>query len=221
MGILGITNRTENWKTAEYFCGLPEQGRVNLVRKLSGDEIQLGEVKLELFWYGMRDYVYEHGGVEKESVDYYVCKFSGLRERIKSFEYTDGSRTFKFSELQPHNYDVSTRGRKDELYSNLRGTEIDIVLETSEYLFIGEAKDESGFGANGKYALVHQLIREYVMARILVDIKGEEKKVVPFIVGDPDSLRSINNTSQVRFMICQDWLKECNIMSWNDIKKLG
>ena len=220
-GILGIANRTENWKTAEHFCGLSEQGRVNLVRELSGAEVQLGEVKLELFWYGMRDYVRVHGGVEEKSVAFYMRSFSDLREQVGRYKHNDGTRTLKFDELQPHNYDASKPGTRAKLYSNLSHTEIDVVLETEDYVFIGEAKDESDLGTNGEHVLVHQLIRQYVMAIILVDINDVKKKVVPFVVGNQGRLNSIKNTCQVRFMIDQGWLEESNILSWDYIEELG
>ena len=221
MGILGIANRTENWKTADSFCGLGEQGRVNLVRKLSGDGVPASQIKLELFWYGMRDYVYEHGGAAKESVDYYVCKFSDLREQVGRYEHNDGTRILKFDELQSHNYDASKPGTRAKLYSNLSHTEIDVVLETEDYVFIGEAKDESDLGTNGEHVLVHQLIRQYVMATILLDINDAKKKIVPFVVGNQGRLNSIKNTCQVRFMIDQGWLEESNILSWDYIEELG
>lgn len=34
MGILGIENRTENWKTVQHFHGLPDETKVCLVKKL-------------------------------------------------------------------------------------------------------------------------------------------------------------------------------------------
>ena len=221
MGILGIQNRTENWKTAESFCGLSEKGRANLVQKLCKTEVQPREIRLELFWYGMRDYIHQHGGAEEAVADIYRREFSDLRWHIESFEHNAGKRTLTFSELQPHNYDVSTPGNRAVLYDNVTHSEIDIVLETSNHLFIGEAKDESGFGADGKLILVHQLIRQYVMAKILVDLKDVNKEIVPFIVGDPDKLESIRNTVQVGFMIDRDWLKECNILSWDYINQLS
>ena len=216
MGILEVKNRTENWKTAENFCGLSDKARVSLVQKLSKTEVQPCEIRLELFWYGMRDYIHKYGGTEEALAEdfarHYMCLFANLRECIEKPSYR-----FK---LQSHSYNVSAHENK-KLFSNLRHTEIDIVLETPDHLLIGEAKDESRFGADGKHVLVHQLIRQYVMAKILAKIKGAEKKVVPFIVGHKCRLQSIKNTSQVRFMIDQDWLKECNILSWDDIKQLS
>ena len=43
---------------------------------------------------------------------------------------------------------------------------IDIVLETTDRLFIGEAKLESTLGSDSDHVLVHQLIRQYVMAHL-------------------------------------------------------
>ena len=100
--------------------------------------------------------------------------------------------------------------------NNLLNTEIDIVLETTEYLFIGEAKDESTFGAKSKYVLVHQLIRQYVMASIVVALVGNRKSVVPFIVGDKP--KGLQNNGQVRFMMKQGWLKKENVLSWGEIE---
>ena len=210
MAILGITNRTENWKTAEVFCGLREEGRVNLVRKLSNCESSTDDIKLELFWYGMRDC---HTKWTKEDTAKSYCRiFRTLRDDILRYP--------KLKACKPHIYNASNMST---LYSNLMHTEIDIVLETSDHLFIGEAKYESGLGTDGENVLVHQLIREYVMARVLVDLTNKKKKIVPFVVVNENKLDSIKNTGQVGFMIDQDpsWLKECNILSWNEIKSLG
>ena len=60
MTILGITNRTENWKTAQYFAPLFGANSVRLARLLlgSGTTLEPGDVSLELFWRGVRDYIY-------------------------------------------------------------------------------------------------------------------------------------------------------------------
>ena len=121
------------------------------------------------------------------------------------------------------NYNVSTEGGEESLYNNLVNTEIDIVLETPKHLFIGEAKHEMTFGANGSLVLVHQLIRQYVMAKILVDLAVEsddpKKEVVPFVVGD--NIEELKKKHQVKFMLAQRWLKKENILSWDCIKELG
>ena len=121
-----------------------------------------------------------------------------------------------------HNYGLSKPGAKRKLFNNLRHSEIDIVLETPDHLFIGEAKDESPFGSDPFDVLVHQLIREYVMASILVGIAGMNKKVVPFIVGSEDRIKSIKNTQQVKFMSDSPrcWLDKGNILSWEQVERL-
>ncbi len=115
--------------------------------------------------------------------------------------------------------------REDKLFSNVRRTEIDVVLETSSHLFIGEVKWESRLDKDKENVLVHQLIRQYVTARIAVDILGLEKPktVVPFIVCDKGKRReSILNTDQVRFMIDEmKVLKPNNILTWEQIDDIA
>ena len=96
-------------------------------------------------------------------------------------------------------------------------------MVTSKYLFIGEAKHESSFNKNPDYVLPHQLVRQYVMARVLLrfikespDVK--ERTVVPFVVGDrPDKLRNLH---QVKFMVELKKLREDNVLSWKYIEDL-
>ena len=76
----------------------------------------------------------------------------------------------QFAKLQCFNYDPSPEGAKKKLFDNILNTEIDIVLETPTHLFIGEAKHEMGFGADANLVLVHQLIRQYVVATILLKL---------------------------------------------------
>ena len=221
--ILGIRNRTEAWKTAEYFSPLFGERRVHLAKRLGEPlKIQEKDVKIELHWYGVRDYVSqldqgkeeERNQLPKDLAERYRCFFGDLRESICRFS--------GFWSLQDHNYDVSTGQRERILYDNLRHTEIDIVLETPQHLFIGEAKVEMTFGAKGDLVLVHQLIRQYVMAKVLVDLlvsKGcPQKKVAPFVVGDTTKLK---RNHQVKFMLHQGWLEEENILGWEEIKGLG
>ena len=77
--------------------------------------------------------------------------------------------------------------------------------------------DESTFVADGKLVLVHQLIRQYVTATILLQLVGDRKEVTPFVVGDNTDY--LKKTSQVRFMIDQCWLRQTNILDWEDIKR--
>ena len=173
MGILGIENRTENWKTVQHFYGLGEDAKVRLVRRLLREpQFQPDHVKVELFWKGMRDYL---GQLKRENEDIptaqqlaecYASQFGELRESVANFRAPKHPHTFQT--LKPHNYDASDQNHT-VLFNNLRDTEIDIVLQSSGYLFIGEAKHESKFGGEGKLILVHQLIRQYVMAKFLSD----------------------------------------------------
>jgi len=166
-----------------------------------------------LFWRGMRDFLYitrvKKQSAQQEYADLYVRLFPNLRGNIEEFG--------EFHKLQPDNYDVSNKDRMVNLANNLANTEIDVVLETPNHLFIGEAKHEMSFGANGDLVLVHQLIRQYVMAKILIEFSNNRKAVVPFVVCD--SVEDVMRTSQVRFMIEQRWLKEENVLDWKEIKK--
>lgn len=206
-GILGIDNRTENWKTARYFAPLFADGGVRLARKiLKQSESEIPHARLELFWKGMRDHVHEFK--EDKNSDklarLYDSKFPTLRSDIEAYE--------KFNDLKKSNY--ISQGYEINLCNNLINTEIDIVIETHNHLLIGEAKHKSGFDANSDLILVHQLIRQYVMAKILVELRECGKKVVPFVVGGN------KNNHQVRFIICQKWMDNDNLLRWENIKSL-
>ena len=227
MGILGIKNRTENWKTAWYFAPFfrDDSARASLARRLGEHERTLtGDIQIELFWYGVRDYVYQTDNKTEPGPELvgksYEKLFSNLRESVQHFR----AQTFpyKFESLKLHNYDAS-EGNWGDIFRNIYNTEVDIVLKTPDHLLIGEAKDESSFGTDSDYALVHQLIRQYVMAKVLIDIIPESgaKRVIPFIVVHPDKLATAMNTVQVKFMLDQKWLNENNILSWEDIEKLA
>ena len=215
MAILGITNRTENWKTACYFAPLFGHGSVRVARRLLAEEkerakLHPGDVRLELFWYGMRDYFdqekLELKPEEERLANTYSRLFPLLQEKIQEFG--------KFR-APKESYDGS---RKSEVASNLFHTEVDIVLESPTHLFIGEAKHLSTFGASGKDILTHQLIRQYVMACILVELSGQSRRVVPFVVGD--SRAYLEKTLQVQFMLEQGWMRETNILEWSKIEEL-
>ncbi len=107
------------------------------------------------------------------------------------------------------------------MVSNIRNTDVDVILETPHHLFVGEAKHEMSFGADGNLVLVHQLIRQYVMAQILVELCGGSgvKSVIPFVIGD--NIDGIKKTAQVQFMIEQGWLKAGNILSWKEIESIA
>ena len=226
MSILGINNRTENWKTAYEFAPFFRDGNAcaKLARTLEEGESPTGnEVKIELFWKGMRDYVdkigKDRGDLIGPCAEAYEKLFPDLRADIKKFSQQPKNQDSRGGLLEPkeHNYAASN---PNGLWDNLRNTEIDIVLETPNKLFIGEAKGEMGLGANGTYVLVHQLIRQYVMARILLHVMGNKKKAVPFLVVEDGKHDSVLNTGQVRFMISQKWLKKGNVLTWGDIRSL-
>ena len=219
MGILGIINRTENWKTASHLIPLKMNNHVGgLADRLTPNlPHRSEEPELELFWKGMRDFK-SQGEVDADTLSQNVTKaynlrFAGLRRDIQ--------RIGGFNNLRSDNYDVSTPKRQSMLFQNLRNTEVDIVLEDSESLFIGEAKHEMGFGADGKLILVHQLVRQYVMARILVELSvdTEKKKVVPFVVGD--DVKKVRQFNQIRFMVNQGWLQEENVLNWQEIREIA
>ena len=213
--VLGIDNRTENWKTAFYFSPFfrDDASRLKLAEKLGEPGgTESGDVHIELFWKGMRDHLHKKSSPNKQYfpdfVERYRCLFPDLRNKIEQ----SALRVPK-----EWNYDMAPDGAVDKLGSNLVHTEIDVVLETPNHLFIGEAKHKSKLDAKSNYVLVHQLIRQYVMARILVDLRGYKKEVVSFIVrdaGDDDG------REQVEFMRRHCCLKEKNILTWDKVKKL-
>ena len=62
MGILGIKNRTEDWKTARHFCGLDDDAKTMLVTALGEPNgITAPDIQIELFWKGIRDYLHKSG----------------------------------------------------------------------------------------------------------------------------------------------------------------
>ena len=234
MGILGIRNRTENWKTAHSFAPFFEcdSARTSLAKRLldplgKAHEVQSGTVKIELFWKGVRDYLQMKersvGELFDLVADIYLAnsEFRNLREEIIEFS--------GLSAVNDCNYDACNKYRtrlsgqvSDKLSNNLFNTEIDIVLQTPKHLFIGEAKyEEDSFETKGEHVLVHQLIREYVVATILVDLIGCDKQIVPFVVGASGNLEKMKKRRQVKFMECKGWLNEKNILSWDCIEKLA
>lgn len=224
-GILGIENRTENWKTARTFAPFfrDDAARLRLAKQLGAPSSMLrSEVHIELFWKGMRDHFWRKEEPVRNNprlfeilADLYVRLFPDLRRRIEEFDTSGKSLRL------PQKWNYTANGAEDMLASNLINTEIDVVVDTPTHLFIGEAKEESGLDANGQYVLVHQLFRQYVMAWTLTVLRGRNRKVVPFVVGDGCKLDSLKNTEQVKFMQRQGWLKEENVLSWEQIAELA
>ncbi len=228
MTILGIKNRTENWKTARYFAPFvkSDSARAALAQRLDKSADTPGrDIRIELFWKGVRDYLkMEQVKARELSDDFtqrYRILFCNLREEISDFR--------GFHTLKDWNYDASVKyptrvgkpTESDKLSDNLENTEIDIVLQTPEHLFIGETKGVSDLGTESKYVLVHQIIRQYVMARILVDLIHSDKIVVPFVVGNAGKIASLKSTDQVKFMLSKGWIKKQNVLSWNEIDELA
>ena len=213
-GILGIENRTENWRTAVYFSPMIGGKSYKLAERLCDtSNFSATDVTIELFWKGVRDYRHKEGisikELERMVVEAYDLHFPNLRQDVLRFQ--------EFAKLDEFHYKPGSEKSGSRLTNNVLGTEIDVVLETPDDLLIGEVKHEATFGADGKLVLVHQLVRQFVTATILLHLSGEDKKVVPFVVGD--SADYLKNTSQVRFMLCQGWLKEFNILEWGDVRQ--
>ena len=233
MTILGIRNRTENWKTVEHFHFINEEAKVKLVEHLltpygNTPELDPSDITIELFWEGMRDY--KGDPHDHQLATCYASLFPELRTRVE--EFTSNAKTERrssFRDLKPWNYRVSEEifvpGRNNKittspsaLKSNLLHTEIDIVVETPDHLLIGEAKDESSLNSSSTYVLVHQLVRQYVMAKMLVKLSGKSLTVVPFVVGT--DVERLNNSEQVRFLQWQKWLMKENVLSWDAVSTL-
>ncbi len=223
MAILGIENRTENWKTAQVFAPLfpqqrhageqprqrtDEDARKHLAGKLLGKRVE-SAVSLELFWYGIRDY----GDKCDWKAKNYIEPCAEAYERL--FPELRGCVEKQFTNLDAIHYRVSD---KVKLANNLRNTEIDIVLESQHHLFIGEAKREAKFGDRAS-VLKHQLVRQYVMARILLDLVGKKKKIVPFVVGDDK--KGLHRKKQVQFMIERLGMRCENVLEWGDVRGLA
>ena len=225
MGILGIDNRAENWKTANAFAPcIGESGKearrgvAQFLAKNHGLEVgPHEEVTLELFWFGMRDFLYQEEEKRKshaaDLADRYNRMFKELRGDVDGF--ADGTR--RLADLNDNAYRADDSHQREQLFSNLDHTEIDVVIESDHCLFIGEAKDESPFDAKSTDALVHQLIREYVMATILVDRLGKQKHVVPFVVWSRGQGEA--KPLQVQFMVKKGWLQEDNLLTWEEIAR--
>ncbi len=90
--VLGISNRTENWKTAQVlscFFG----GKAKCLARLLGEPLDTDEkVKLELYWKGIRDwYAMKDDKTKQEKEEQLMEEYSRvahklkLRERIGKF----------------------------------------------------------------------------------------------------------------------------------------
>ena len=215
MGILGIRNRTENWQTVKKFVPFIESddALAVLVATLNEkDRCGSADLLIELFWTGMRDYCHakrisqEDLEFKLELQDIYNDLFPDLRSEIVHIE--------EFKQLKPHNYRVDSPERRSEFTENLLNTEIDIVIQSPSNIYIGEAKVESDFDSKSEYVLVHQLVRQYVMAKILAELTDPKRDVVPFVVCENENTR---RKAQVRFMQRYGGLRRENVLIWRDI----
>lgn len=215
MAILGIENRTENWKTAQVFAPLfPQQHRAEDARKRLAERLGVSipdcaDVSLDLFWYGIRDHGTRCGWKKNDYIRQCARAYKHLFRELR------GCMEKEFTNLDALHYRVSDKAK---LANNLRNTEIDIVLESQHHLFIGEAKRDEKFGGNKKLVLVHQLVRQYVAATILLDFVGKKKKIVPFVVGDDKKV--LHRKKQVQFMIQCLGMRHDNVLDWDDIRQL-
>ena len=238
MRILDIRNRTENWKTAYHFAPFfrDSDARLRLAKKLLAHhlgeqandvDLEEGNLHINLFWKGMRDHLYRprrkpekiilNCNIIKELAGLYTNLFPNLRKEIVD--------SGLFRDLRDSNYSVSSDEQKSKLASNLYGTEIDIVLASKDYLFVGEAKAETALTGKGDLCLVHQLIRQYVTARILVclitcasEVEIIPKTVIPFVVRKGSGGRE---QAQIDFMDEQRWMSKQNVLNWECIDRLA
>lgn len=220
--ILGIKNRTENWTTVKNLFSVRNKKIIEYLMGKNGDNSDPfddgSEARLELFWYGYRDYIYGKN-INRHSADHnaiyarFLRLFPGLQERILAFK-GDSNKYLRVEKMA--NYSLGREDAPLRLFQNIRHTEIDIVIETRNKLYIGEVKDSQKFGAHGGLFLPHQLLRQYIMARILIDELGKDLDVVPFIISN-NSVETKKN-GQVKLMGSLSYLDiDSNVFTWHDI----
>ena len=148
--------------------------------------------------------------------------FPHLRDQIENYNLQANSNEHKVNLKEADNYICEqTKKSSEKLYNNLLNTEIDVVLNAPGFLLIGEVKHEQTFGANSRHLLPHQLVRQYVMASIVVDMIEEERqqdtriKVIPFIIGD-----NLSKYAQVRLLQYLKLLVPQNVISWSELSTL-
>ena len=209
--ILAIKNRTENWTTANYLSKPEIVSR--LLKKLTKSGNQDVNAKLELFWYGYRDYCHCNGITEKNFtstalVERFYRLFPNLRKDVEKFS-NENPKLLRLPQL--YNYEINN-AMATKLFHNIRGTEIDIVIETKAAIYIGEVKDTQAFGAKGDAALPHQLLRQYIMVKILLDELQSDLEVIPFVISG--SVRT-KNSGQVKLMQSLEILNKENVITWD------
>lgn len=239
--VLCIQNRTENYKTALTFSSFMSDGclRKRLAIRLGEDTRTLGkDIKIELFWQGVRDWLEKCSdceGNEKKLVKECEKILPNIRDDFIKWQKAD-LRKFGQSlitiEEEEKAYKVSNK-HKEELVNNLRNTEIDVILETPQRIYIGEAKYTQDFGSNRDLVLIHQLIRQYIVASALSSAIGRKKEIVPFVIFPRDKLknwwelseensRSLTRRcpAQVRFMIEMMGMTEQHCLTWEYLSQM-
>ena len=84
MPILGIENRTENWRTAHSFAPLFEDAalRRQFASLLLGEPVE-APVSLELFWHGLHDYGIRRGWKRPDFTEAYGRNAIRVRRRLR------------------------------------------------------------------------------------------------------------------------------------------
>ena len=172
------------------------------------------DVNLELYWKGARDWCVGKNKAQRQERLVESCRqqFHDLRQRVQQYGH------FRNLCASEGNYEISSEEHRSKLLTNLLNTEIDIVLESPTRLYIGEAKSESSFHASGKLVLVHQLIMQYVLAKVLVHVSGCEREVIPFVV--VNSVRG-RQSHQISFMLAQEWMGPENRLTWDGLRAMA
>ena len=217
MSILGIKNRTENWSMVNQLLG----GGISSVAHRLKCALDGGScfqsttepLEMEFFWYGYRDYIKSSQSNGKDFYNKMVQRYNKLFPNLRSDIENFVKETNDLRPVSGHNY-VANKETSKKLFNNLLHTEIDIILETNDNIYIGEVKDSQNFDAKSKYVLVHQLLRQYVMVSMLVDEINVYKNLVPFIIGNDDSIK---RKGQVYLMKRLGYLKSNNVLCWPDI----
>jgi hypothetical protein len=84
-------------------------------------------------------------------------------------------------------------------------------------MLIGEVKHTQTFGADSKLIIVHQLVRQYIMASILAEELSQHKNekciVIPFVIADSNAIK----TGQVKLLQYLGWLNINNLLPWSFI----
>ena len=146
MIISSINNRTENWKTAETFVPLLKSGIHSLARELGEKETtSKSDIHMQLYWKGMRDHQHQDPGhySQDDIAERFNRLFPNLHKSVSEYRRDEDDRGFK--ELNVDNYVANTPRQRKALLSNLLHTEIDIVVESPQNLFIGEGETPDEF----------------------------------------------------------------------------